>query len=157
MSTKDATGSDRFGGLRGAALFWIHRVDQAVRQQVLAGFRARGHSLSAPQWEIMSVLWQRDGMTQTMLAEASGADKASITRIVDRMVAEGLVDRRPDPDDRRAFRIHLEPAGRELHQELLPVVDEVIGRAFDGMDAGEQAALKTALERVFRNLSHGND
>lgn len=153
MSTKNSTGSDRFGGLQGASLFWIHRVNQAVRQRVLSRFRARGHVLSAPQWEILSLLWQRDGMTQTMLAEASATDKASITRIVDRMVAEGLVERRPDPDDRRAFRIHLEESGKELHQELVPIVGGVIQQAFEGIDPEEQAALKITLEKVFKNLS----
>jgi DNA-binding MarR family transcriptional regulator len=157
MSTKDTPGSDRFGGLQGAALFWIHRVDQAVRQRILSRFRARGHVLSAPQWEILSLLWQRDGMTQTMLAEASGTDKASITRIVDRMVAEGLIDRRPDPDDRRAFRIHLREPGRQLHRELLPIVGDVIQRAFEGIDPQEQAALKATLEQVFKNMSIETD
>jgi DNA-binding MarR family transcriptional regulator len=153
MSTKNGLSRDRFGGLQGAALFWIHRVDQAVRQQILAGFRARGQTLSAPQWEIMSLLWQRDGLTQTMLSEATGTDKATVTRLVDRMVREALVERRPDPGDRRAFRIYLKEAGSQLHGELLPVVGDVVQRAFDGLEPAEQAALKAALERIFENLT----
>lgn len=49
------------------------------------------------------MLRQRDGITQSMLGDATGTDKASITRILDRMVADGLVERRRDSRDLRAL------------------------------------------------------
>ena len=153
MSTKKTKTKDRFGGLKGAVLFWIHRVDQATRQEILNEFRRGGHQLTAPQWDVMTVLWQRDGITQTELATAAGSDKATITRILDRMVREGLVERRADPEDRRAFRIHLRNAGKELHKQLIPIVDAIITRAFDTIDESQQEMLQSALERIFRNLT----
>ena len=152
MSTNSVSENDRFGGLRGASLFWIQRIDQAVRQQILAGFKARGVSISAPQWEILSVLWQRDGLTQTKLAAATTIDKASITRILDRMARDGLVERRADPDDRRAFRIHLRKAGKKLHEQLLPDVQKIIARAFSEIDEEQQRAATDFLKQVYKNL-----
>ena len=152
MSTKSASTENRFGGLQGATLFWIQRIDQAVRHKILAGFRSRGHSISGPQWEILSILWQRDGLTQTKLAAATASDKASVTRILDRMARDGLVERRPDPNDRRAFRIHLKEAGRQLHTQLLPDVQRIIESAFSGIDEEQQRAANGFLKQVYKNL-----
>lgn len=151
MSTKKLKEDPR-ASPQGAALFWIHRVDQACRQRILNQFRRRGHPLSAAQWEIMSLLWRGDGVNQSMLADATGTDKASITRILDRMVSEALVERQPDPEDRRAFRIYLTKSGKELHQQLLPVMQEIIQLAFAGIDQDKQKALSDVLRSVFKNL-----
>jgi len=69
MSTK-ITKNDVKGSLEGAVIFWMHRVDRQCRSEVLSRFRSRGYPLSAIQWEVLSMLWQRDGVIQSLLAEA---------------------------------------------------------------------------------------
>lgn len=155
MSTK-ARKKDARGSLEGAIIFWMHRVDRKCRNEVLSRFRSRGYPLSAIQWEVLTMLWQQDGAIQTVLAEATGTDKASMTRILDRMVRDELVERRMDPDDRRAFRIHLTTKGKVLHTKLLPIVEEVIKMTFDSFNSQQLTALQNGLKQMFYNLDHAD-
>jgi len=151
-STKK-TGPDPRHSPEGAVLFWLHQADRAVRGEVLRQFRAMGRDLGTTQWEVLTHLWQRDGASQTALARGAGRDKAGMTRLLDRMEREALVERRADPADRRVSRIFLTPAGRALHDDLLPIVSQVIETALRGVDETELAALRHGLKHIHRNLA----
>ena len=134
-------------------LFWLHQADRAVRGEVLRQFRSTGRDLGTARWEVLTHLWQRDGASQTALARGAGRDKAGMTRLLDRMEREGLLERRADPADRRVSRVFLTPAGRALHGELLPIVSQVIEKALQGVDEAELAALRHGLKHIHQNLT----
>lgn len=139
--------------LEGAVLFWLHQADHAVRGEVLRQFRSLGRDLSTAQWEVLTRLWQRDGASQTALARGAGRDKAGMTRLLDRMERDGLVERRADPADRRVSRAFLTPDGRSLHDDLLPIVSQTIEKALQGLDEKELTALRSGLKRIHQNLA----
>ena len=70
-------------------------------------------------------IWQNDGMRQNALAEQMDIEGPSLVRLLDQLSASGLVVRRPDPDDQRAKTLHLTPAGIELTQRIMPVVERL--------------------------------
>jgi DNA-binding MarR family transcriptional regulator len=74
-----------------------------------------------------------------------------VSRLVDRAEAAGLVERTPDPDDRRAQHVALTKAGREAARRYAPLLDEVLDAVvFETLSAGERATLIELLERVSR-------
>ena|GEM_PF-452786 len=93
-----------------------------------------------------------DPPSQLAVAHSAGLDRTVVTYLLDDLVAAGLVERRPDPSDRRARRIVLTDAGglrlEELQRRLRAVEDEVLA----SLDAGESATLRALLRRVASEL-----
>ncbi len=82
----------------------------------------------------------------------------TLSRMIDRMQQAGLVERRPDPADRRAWRLYLTDRAQALIEELRPLGLEVMAIALDGIPDKRQVALRNTLEQIRRNLSrHASD
>ncbi|MFF4890918.1 MarR family winged helix-turn-helix transcriptional regulator [Micromonospora chersina] len=86
------------------------------------------------------------------LAERSRLDPSTVSRAVAALVADGLVDRRADPEDRRASHLTVTPAGRAALTEAYDWYGGVLARALADWTPGEVAALSTALARLTRDL-----
>jgi len=95
---------------------------------------------------------QGDGQRVTSLAERLGIDAPSVTRKIQQLEREGLVDRQADPDDRRAIRIRLTPAGRRTLERLLKARRAWYERLLADWDPAELAAFATMLGRFSRTL-----
>jgi DNA-binding MarR family transcriptional regulator len=91
------------------------------------------------------------GVTSPKAAgELLGSDSAGMTRMVDRLVAKGLLERTPGTEDRRAIALRLTPPGRELVQTLPAIFERVATRLTAGFDADH---LLDELGRMVTNLS----
>ena len=69
--------------------------------------RAVKFGLTRAQWRATKVLYHREGLRQTELAEFLEMEPIAVGRVIDRLQAAGFVERRHDPKDRRAWRLHL--------------------------------------------------
>ena len=78
----------------------------------------RGHGTSLPVWRVVAALSARPGQTVTALAAASLLQQPTMTKLLDRMVRDGLVARAPDARDRRVVRVSLTPEGAAKAAEL---------------------------------------
>jgi DNA-binding MarR family transcriptional regulator len=74
-----------------------------------------------------------------------------MTGLVDRMERDGLVLREADPEDRRAQRVRLTEAGRQVREAVLEVVDHTLDRVLGGIGREEMEGMKTALRTVLAN------
>jgi MarR family transcriptional regulator, transcriptional regulator for hemolysin len=108
--------------------------------------------MTRAQWITLVRLRRQDGMTQRELAEILEVEPISAGRLVDRLAARGLIERRADPADRRVWRLHLTPAADPVLAELDAVRQEFAAEAMQGLDAAELAAARAALLRVKSNL-----
>ena len=96
-------------------LFLLHDVARLLR--VDADKRARCHGMTRAQWAILIWLERQPGISQKELSEILEVEPISVARLIDRLEARGMVERRPDPRDRRIWRLHLlEPARDVLHE-----------------------------------------
>src|SRR5580698_4060704 len=68
--------------------------------------RAVKFGLTRAQWRATKMLYHREGLRQTELAEFLEMEPIAVGRVIDRLQAAGFVERRPDPKDRRAWRLH---------------------------------------------------
>jgi DNA-binding MarR family transcriptional regulator len=91
------------------------------------------------------------------LAGLLGTDTAGMTRLVDRLVAKGLVRRAPRPGDRRAVVVELTEAGRDLHPLVEPAFARVTARLTEGFSPVEVRAAADLLRRMIDNLHGGCD
>lgn len=115
--------------------------------------RARGIGMTRPQWQVITTLRRHEGVNQGRLAELLDVEPITVCRMVDRLQDAGLVERRPDPADRRSWRLFLTPKAESLLDRLRPLAGEMLGQAFDGVSEEERATMLATLERIRGNLS----
>jgi MarR family transcriptional regulator, transcriptional regulator for hemolysin len=118
-------------------------------------FDARAQSLgvSRAQWQTLFALTRMEGTNQANLADYLEVETITLCRMIDRLQEAGLVERRPDPADRRAWRLHLTGKAHPLLDELRMVSEQVVGEALAGIDDDLRAILTAGLAAVRANLS----
>lgn len=94
-----------------------------------------------------------DGVTQKALAAAVGLDTSSLVRLLDILVRKGLVERRIDPEDRRARRVYLTEAGRAVVSDVRRILCETEEPLLAALSDAEIAATMTLLERMTDTLA----
>jgi len=112
-----------------------------------------GMGLTRPQWRVLSVLRRNEGINQGGLADLLEVEPITLCRMVDRLQDADLVERRPDPLDRRAWRLYLTGKARALLELLRPLAQSMFDDALDGLSETEQAQMMASLDRVRQNLS----
>ncbi|WP_295800534.1 MarR family transcriptional regulator [uncultured Microbulbifer sp.] len=115
--------------------------------------RAKAHGLTRSRWQVLWILNKTQGMKQAELAERMDVAPISLTRQIDLLQAEGLVERRQDPQDRRCFRVFLTDAAEPVLKTLHGLAREARGQALAGVSEAEQQQLLNLLGRVRKNLS----
>lgn len=115
--------------------------------------RTLSHGVSSGQWHFLRELWREDGLTQSQLSRRIGLREPTTVVAVNSLVKAGLVNRVPDPGDRRKVRVRLTRKGRDLAPVLLPLVAEVNALATTGMTGPETEAFRAALEKVCANIA----
>jgi DNA-binding MarR family transcriptional regulator len=131
--------------------FLIADVARMLRRAFDARVRAIG--VTRPQWRVLSFLNRNEGINQGGLAELLEVEPISVGRMVDRLQESGLVERRADPADRRAWRLFLTDRSRTLIEELRPIADATLDDTMAGFAPEERQALIGYLERMRANLS----
>jgi DNA-binding MarR family transcriptional regulator len=87
--------------------------------------RAKGRGTTRAQWIVLFRLRQQEGLSQVDLADVLELQPISLVRLLDRLVEHGLLERRPDPRDRRANRLFLTASGRQLVDDLDSLRDSI--------------------------------
>ncbi len=115
--------------------------------------RARGIGVTRPQWQVLTMLARHEGINQGGLAELLDVEPITLCRMVDRLQDAGMVERRADPSDRRAWRLFLTERANGLLSELRPLALNLFDEAMTGLSVPERDALLEVLERIRINLS----
>jgi MarR family transcriptional regulator, transcriptional regulator for hemolysin len=114
--------------------------------------RAEALSLTLPQCKALAYLAQNEGVSQKRLAELTEIDPMSLVRILDRMEADGWVQRRSDPEDRRARSLAVTEKARPIVAHIWQLASETRNEAMAGLTTDERAQLLDLLEHVHENL-----
>ena len=100
------------------------------------GERARARGMTRAQWRILAHVKRQPGLSQSELAAICEVEPITVARLVDRLEKSGLLERRPDPNDRRIWRLHNLAAAKPVldeiaayREELTRDIDAHIGRA----------------------------
>jgi MarR family transcriptional regulator, transcriptional regulator for hemolysin len=114
--------------------------------------RASEIALTLPQCKALVRLERNEGVSQARLAELADVEPMTMVRILDRMEADGWLERRADPDDRRARCLYLTRKARPLLDEIWRLADLTRSEAFAGITQREREAFMHVLERIYANV-----
>ena len=114
--------------------------------------QARRFGMTRAQWQVLSRLERSEGLKQAELAEMLDLQPITLTRLVDRLCDNGLIERRADPNDRRAKRLFLTEEARPLMDRLAVFGEELMGEVLAGIDDNEVQLLLSKLGRAKENL-----
>ncbi len=128
--------------LKDASRLYVQRFEQ----------RAAVHGLTLPQCRALVYLANNEGTSQVQLAELTDIEPMSLVRILDRMEAEGLVERRNHPADRRARCLYLKPKAKPLIEEIWQLVELTRREAFNGIPKKQTELLISLLEKIQNNF-----
>ena len=115
--------------------------------------RARKIGVTRPQWQVLTLLARHEGINQGGLAEILEVEPITLGRMIDRLQDAELVARRPDPADRRAWRLYMTDRGNALLEQLQPYGTQTFEQALEGINHERQIELMAMLERIRANLS----
>ena len=114
--------------------------------------RTRDSGITALQWRLITYLKRHEGIRQGPLAELLEVEPITLSRMVDRLVEAGLVERRADPTDRRAWRLYLAPRAADLLDSMREIAQSLTDEATEGLSTDEREQLIALVERVRANL-----
>lgn len=115
--------------------------------------RTRPLGLTRAQWQTLFHLARNEGCNQATLADLLDVEPITIARTIDRLELSGLVERRPDPGDRRARLLFLGDRAHPLLEQLRALGAETREVALAGMSEDERTLLMTLLTRMRANLT----
>jgi MarR family transcriptional regulator for hemolysin len=138
-------------------LFLLNDVARLLR--VDADKRARLHGMTRAQWGILIWLERQPGISQKELSELLEVEPITVARLIDRLEARGMVERRPDPRDRRVWRLHLLRPAHDVLQEIDDQRSDMTRMVSAGIDESAVEIMTEALMRMKATLTqdaHGS-
>jgi len=125
-------------------------MDVARLIKTYADQRARQFGISRAQWAVLIRIDRHEGLKQTELADMLDLQPITLTRLLDRLSDKGLIERRADPNDRRANRLYLKPAAKPLLDRLADLGTDMMETVLDGISM-------TSIERMLKELGAVKD
>ena len=114
--------------------------------------RVRRLGITRAQWLVLTRLHRRPGASHSELAEMMEVEKATAGRMIDRLVANGWVERRTQRGDRRVKRVYLTPEAERVHKRIWRVAEDTVDRALADLSAQESKQLMGLLQRIKKTL-----
>ena len=134
--------------------------DVARLLRTYADYRAAQFGITRAQWVVLVRVQRSEGLNQSELAEILDLQPITLTRLLDKLCDSGLIERRPDPADRRAKRLFLTAAARPLLERLAVLGEETMANTLAGVESEgvEQMVSKLAIVKDnLRRLIHRRD
>ncbi len=123
--------------------FTSNLVSEAIARAYEALF-----GLRIPEWRLIAVIAEHDGITQQAIGLRTRMDKVTVSRAAVSLTERGLIERRPNPEDRRSHLLVLGPTGRRLYAEIVPKALELEARVFGAFTQAELDFFQSMLRRI---------
>ncbi len=110
------------------------------------------YTVTPPQWGVLALLLEQDGMTISAISQRRGVDPPTITGIIKRLEQNGLVERRHDLEDRRQVKVYLTDEGRDIMRYLPDTTRAFNEIMMRGFSEGQRRDLIAKLQQIVVNL-----
>jgi DNA-binding MarR family transcriptional regulator len=124
----------------------------AVARRLQKNFRNAGLEITIEQWSILYHLWKEDCLSQQELCNRTFRDKPSITRLIDNLEKQNLVNRMPSKSDRRINLVCLAENAKNLQQQTIDLANQTMNEALIGIEKEEIETVKRVFQQVYDNL-----
>ena len=119
-----------------------NRVSRALAERYAA------HGLSIPEWRVMAVVGGFAPLSSNEVCRRTEMDKAKVSRAVTRLVAAGLLARRPDETDRRLITLSFTAKGRRTYEAIVPLALALERELTAALEPGERRTLERILDKL---------
>lgn len=113
----------------------------------LFGLRLKPYQITPEQWLVLTCIREHQGIIQKAIAEQTGKDQPTITRILDALEKKSWISKQADAKDRRSFIVHITPSGSQLLEQTNGIEEQVVAQATAGIDGPQ-------LTELFKLLLH---
>lgn len=145
MNTNLISLEDRYNLLAGRLFMYINRyISQRFKQNKV--------ELTREQWTILVQLWKMDGVSQQVIADETGRDKPSTTRLIDHLERDGYLERRPHANDRRLNLIFLTEKGKLAEEKIMGVANKALDDITNGLSGEDLQTVKRVFEKIYQNM-----
>ena len=104
--------------------------------------------VSIPEWRVIAHTAEHDGITQLEIGQRSRMDKVTVSRAAITLTKRGVLERKPNPSDKRSHRLVLTAAGRELYSKIVPKALELERDIFVTFPEDELEAFQATLRKI---------
>ncbi len=132
--------------------YLFHLITSHLNNRLLD--RMRPHGVTVQRWRILMVLMNGDGKTMTDLVRTTLMAQPAVSRVIDQMERDGLVERRVAARDNRIIEVFLTDHGRETYWQIAPDAEKHGIDMLAGFSASERKQLFAMLRRVLGNVGH---
>jgi MarR family transcriptional regulator, transcriptional regulator for hemolysin len=135
--------------------FLLHEVARLPKKRFEQ--HARDSGLTRSQWQVLTYLDRNEGINQNRLAGLLDVEPITLSHIVDKLQSFRLIERQPDPTDRRVSTLHLTPAARPKLTEARKLGDLTSSEALAGLSDADTLHLQKTLQTLKSNLTEACD
>ncbi|NVN10569.1 MarR family transcriptional regulator [Nguyenibacter vanlangensis] len=136
--------------LEDSPFYWMGRISSMHGLKAERALKRAGVDNS--QWKVLSALSQRDMSSLSQLMDAAILKQSTLTKVIQRMAADGLVHVATSQDDGRAIHITITDQGRATLERLRPEIARIFSFVFDDLSDSEMDALNARLRMIFEQL-----
>ena len=133
--------------------YLLDRTNRRIKQYAQNKFKEEEFDITVDQWLILKILSLNNDKNQSELAELTGKDHPTLTRILDLLCKKNLVERKASQGDRRSFTIQLTKTGIEKQKEWAPKVAQIRNKAWENLSEKDHEELKRILNTIYQSLS----
>lgn len=126
--------------------YLLRMVSNAVSQQFARALAGEG--VTVAEWVMLRALYCGEAVAPSVLARKMGITKGAISKLSDRLLDKGLIERVNNPDDKRGHKISLSAAGTEMVPHLASLADENDAVFFAVLSGEEQEGLRALLHAL---------
>lgn len=131
---------------------WVNRLSFLLRSEIQRRFKDNGIDLSAEEWALLMVLWQKGPLQMGPLAAITLRDRTTVTRLVDRLVEKKYLQRANAEGDRRQVVVSVSKAGREIEERVVGIVLPLIKKSGEGISENDGETALAVLRKMTENL-----
>ena len=128
------------------------QTQQEYKNYLRKRLKEKDIDLSFETFQILMILWNKDGVNQQVLADCLHKDKATLTYLLDNLCKRNFVKRKEDPADRRNKLIFLTKKGIEIQERVLPLMKNLLENASQDISAEELDAGMLLFNKIHKNL-----
>ena len=133
--------------------YLLDRTNRRIKQYAQNKFKEEEFDITVDQWLILKILSLNNDKNQSELAELTGKDHPTLTRILDLLCKKNLVERKASEGDRRSFTIQLTKTGINKQKEWAPKVAQIRNKAWENLSEKDHEELKRILNTIYQSLS----
>ena len=128
------------------------RLEIDMRTATGERMHALNLGISQMQMRALRAIWSTDDMTSQYIASTLKRDKAQVTRLVNELVEQGLVEREPNPEDMRSKLLRLTEAGNHIFRQIEEVQREVYSEMVNGIDESDLQTFFKVSDQLSENI-----